>query len=121
MEICLLSGVIYGCQCSQYWSIYSLVSQVPMDPMRALASLELVSARGLDTPHLGPRMLSDSVRIPKPQANIFLYLGTRDFCVYLHCLQFGSKMVQINKKRVDFVRNLVKMRKASIQSKTFCV
>ena len=92
-----------------------------MDPMRALASLELVSARGLDTPHLGPRMLSDSVRIPKPQANIFLYLGTRDFCVFLHCLQFGSKMVQINKKRVDFVRNLEKMRKASIQSKTFCV
>ena len=29
--------------------------------------------------------------------------------------------VQINKKRVDFVRNLEKMRKASIQSKTFCV
>ena len=42
-----------------------------MDPMRALASLELVSARGLDTPHLGPRMLSDSVRIPK---QIFFFI-----------------------------------------------
>ena len=71
MEICLLSGVIYEGQCSQYWTIYSLVSQVPMDPMRALASLELVSARGLDTPHLGPRMLSDSVRIPK---QIFFFI-----------------------------------------------
>ena len=32
-----------------------------MDPMRALASLDLMSARGLETPELGPRLLSDSV------------------------------------------------------------
>ena len=36
--------------------------QVAMDPMKALASLDLVSARGLETPDQGPRMLADSVR-----------------------------------------------------------
>ena len=35
--------------------------QIPMDPMRALASLDLMSTRGLETPDQGPRMLSDSV------------------------------------------------------------
>ena len=32
-----------------------------MDPMRAMASLELMSTRGLETSDQGPRMLSDSV------------------------------------------------------------
>ena len=36
-------------------------TQIPMDPMRALASLELVTARGLETPDQGPKILADSV------------------------------------------------------------
>ena len=36
---------------------------MPMDPMKALASLELVTARGLDSGELGPRILADSVSI----------------------------------------------------------
>ena len=41
----------------------SLYLQMPMDPMKALASLELVTARGLDSGELGPRILADSVSI----------------------------------------------------------
>ena len=33
-----------------------------MDPMRALASLEFVSARGLETSEYGPKILADQVR-----------------------------------------------------------
>ena len=36
--------------------------QIAMDPMRALASLEFVSARGLETSDGGPRLLSNHVR-----------------------------------------------------------
>ena len=39
---------------------------VPMDAMRALASLDLVSARGLDTPGQGPELLSNSVGNTRP-------------------------------------------------------
>ena len=36
--------------------------QIPMDPMRALASLEFVSARGLETSDYGPKILANQVR-----------------------------------------------------------
>ena len=59
-----------------------------MDPMRALASLDFISARGLDTPDQGPHILAD---------------------------QFGKKMMKILKKRNDFIqdmnRNRGKMRR----------
>ena len=35
--------------------------QIVMDPMRALASLEFVSARGLDTADQGPSILANQV------------------------------------------------------------
>ena len=35
--------------------------KIPMDPMRALASLEFVSARGLETSDTGPRILANHV------------------------------------------------------------
>ena len=35
--------------------------QIVMDPMRALASLEFVSARGLDTADQGPTILANQV------------------------------------------------------------
>ena len=38
-----------------------------MDPMRALASLEFVSARGLETSDTGPKILAN-------QVNIFLFI-----------------------------------------------
>ena len=34
-----------------------------MDPMRALASLEFVSARGLETSDTGPKILANQVKI----------------------------------------------------------
>ena len=37
--------------------------QIVMDPMRALASLEFVSARGLDTADLGPTILANQVLV----------------------------------------------------------
>ena len=40
-----------------------------MDPMKAMASLELVTARGLETPDHGPKLLSDSVTYIK---NLFI-------------------------------------------------
>ena len=35
--------------------------KIPMDPMRALASLEFVSARGLETSDTGPKILANHV------------------------------------------------------------
>ena len=37
--------------------------KIPMDPMRALACLEFVSARGLETADTGPKILANQVRI----------------------------------------------------------
>ena len=34
-----------------------------MDPMRALASLEFVSARGLETSDTGPKILANQVKL----------------------------------------------------------
>ena len=38
-----------------------IILQVPMDAMKALASLDLVTARGLDSSDQGPQMLANSV------------------------------------------------------------
>ena len=37
--------------------------KIPMDPMRALACLEFVSARGLETADTGPKILANHVRL----------------------------------------------------------
>ena len=37
----------------------ALEKKIPMDPMRALASLEFVSARGLETADTGPKILAN--------------------------------------------------------------
>ena len=74
-----------------------------MDSMKALASLELVSARGLDTAGQGPELLSNSVRIS------IKYYSTG----VIMTLQFGSRMVKINKKRIDFILETEKLRLVS--------
>ena len=48
--------------CRLYCRYVALHLQIAMDPMRALASLEFVSARGLETSDGGPRLLSNHVR-----------------------------------------------------------
>lgn len=70
-----------------------------MDPMRAMASLELMSTRGLETADQGPRMLSDSVSC---------HLSEKSYRGLL--LQFGNKMVKLTKRRVDFVTDVAKLR-----------
>ena len=42
----------------------ALEKKIPMDPMRALASLEFVSARGLETADTGPKILANHVSKP---------------------------------------------------------
>ena len=74
-----------------------------MDSMKALASLELVSARGLDTAGQGPELLSNSVRLS------IKYYSTG----VIMTLQFGSRMVKINKKRIDFILETEKLRLVS--------
>ena len=44
---------------------YYYYFQIVMDPMRALASLEFVSARGLDTSDQGPTILANQVMPPQ--------------------------------------------------------
>ena len=65
--------------------------QIQMDPMRALASLEFISARGLDTAEQGPTILAN---------------------------QFGKKMMKQIKKRNDFIleteRNRRRMRENAL-------
>ena len=43
--------------------------KIPMDPMRALACLEFVSARGLETSDTGPKILANHVLL-STQSNI---------------------------------------------------
>ena len=78
-----------------------------MDSMKALASLELVSARGLDTAGQGPELLSNSVRISHK------YYGLEAVTRVIMTLQFGSRMVKINKKRIDFILETEKLRLVS--------
>ena len=42
----------------------ALEKKIPMDPMRALASLEFVSARGLETADTAPKILANHVSKP---------------------------------------------------------
>ena len=45
----------------------ALEKKIPMDPMRALASLEFVSARGLETADTGPKILANHVSKGHPE------------------------------------------------------
>ena len=47
--------------------------KIPMDPMRALACLEFVSARGLETSDTGPKILANHV-LRCTQSNIYTIL-----------------------------------------------
>ena len=49
--------------------------KIPMDPMRALACLEFVSARGLETSDTGPKILANHV-LHCTQSNIYTILST---------------------------------------------
>ena len=52
--------------------------KIPMDPMRALACLEFVSARGLETSDTGPKILANHVLRCTQQSisNIYTILRT---------------------------------------------
>ena len=51
-----------------------------MDAMKALASLDLVTARGLDSSDQGPQMLSNSVRSPCHKIQSLLAKMINHFC-----------------------------------------
>jgi len=59
--------------------------KIPMDPMRALASLEFVSARGLETSDTGPKILAN---------------------------HFGMKMMKLEKKKTELMSEMEKKRKS---------
>ena len=70
-----------------------------MDPMRALASLEFVSARGLDTADQGPSILANQVIM------IITMITMIDYD------QFGKRMMKLVKKRNEFVLDIERQRR----------
>ena len=75
-----------------------------MDPMRALASLEFVSARGLETSDTGPKILANHVKL-----NIFVYFWYPSLS-----WQFGMKMMKLERKRSELLTELEKRRRARL-------
>ena len=67
--------------------------------MRALASLEFVSARGLETSDTGPKILANHVNIS------FL-------SIFKAKPKFGLKMMKLEKKRTELLVEMDKRRKA---------
>ena len=51
--------------------------KIPMDPMRALACLEFVSARGLETSDTGPKILANHVLTARSLISILYYFKHR--------------------------------------------
>ena len=72
-----------------------------MDPMRALASLEFVSARGLDTADQGPSILANQVMMIIAMMMITM----------IDYDQFGKRMMKLVKKRNEFVLDIERQRR----------
>ena len=77
-----------------------------MDPMRALASLEFVSARGLDTADQGPSILANQVMMIIAMMMMIMWL-----IMMIDYDQFGKRMMKLVKKRNEFVLDIERQRR----------